>query len=158
MLKVGIGEGVPVGVPLPWPGANPPPGYLVCNGQTFNKTTYPLLASAYPSGRVPDLRGQFIRGWDNGRGVDPGRAIISEQGDAIRRITGSIRAVRQGGTFSGAVTSGVFVEGPRFNVQVRMGDSDNWGSTYNFDSARQVPSANENRPKNTAFNYIVRAA
>ncbi|WP_241016882.1 phage tail protein [Providencia stuartii] len=56
----------PVGSPIPWPQATAPTGFLVCNGQTFNKTTYPLLALAYPSGKLPDLRGEFIRGLDAG--------------------------------------------------------------------------------------------
>ncbi len=51
------------------------------------------LAAVYPSGVLPDLRGEFIRGWDNGRKVDTDRVLLSVQGDAIRNITGSIPAV-----------------------------------------------------------------
>ncbi|WP_407072881.1 tail fiber protein [Photorhabdus viridis] len=69
----------PVGSPIPWPQPNPPSGYLACNGQAFNKSLYPQLAAAYPSGTLPDLRGEFIRGWDDGRGVDSGRGILSWQ-------------------------------------------------------------------------------
>lgn len=46
---------------------------------------------AYPSGILPDLRGEFIRGWDDGLGVDAGREILSIQGDAIRNISGGIQ-------------------------------------------------------------------
>ncbi|WP_407079674.1 phage tail protein [Candidatus Williamhamiltonella defendens] len=45
---------VPVGVPLPWPTDRPPTGWLLCNGDRFDKIRYPLLASAYPSGQLPD--------------------------------------------------------------------------------------------------------
>ncbi|WP_231389512.1 phage tail protein [Dickeya chrysanthemi] len=58
------------GIPLPWPQAAVPTGWLKCNGQAFDKNLYPRLAQVYPSGVLPDLRGEFIRGWDDGRGVD----------------------------------------------------------------------------------------
>ncbi len=72
-------ENIPVGSPIPWPLPNPPSGYFTCNGQAFNKSLYPKLTAAYPSGVLPDLRGEFIRGWDDGRGVDRGRGILSWQ-------------------------------------------------------------------------------
>ncbi|MIH14925.1 hypothetical protein AC425_20485 [Salmonella enterica subsp. diarizonae] len=75
------GTDLPVGSPIPWPSATPPQGWLACNGQAFNKSSYPVLAQAYPSGYLPDLRGVFIRGWDNGRGFDNGRILLSYQGD-----------------------------------------------------------------------------
>lgn len=68
-----------VGIPFPYPLAAVPSGCLAFNGQTFNKTTYPILAQKYPSGVLPDLRGEFIRFWDNGRGVDSGRTLLSWQ-------------------------------------------------------------------------------
>ncbi|WP_240003015.1 tail fiber protein, partial [Photorhabdus sp. S9-53] len=77
---------VPVGVPLPYPHRYTPAGYLTCNGQSFDKSLYPKLAEAYPAGRVPDLRGEFIRGWDDSRGVDPGRVCGTWQGDSTKRI------------------------------------------------------------------------
>lgn len=77
---------IPVGVPLPWPTETPPAGWHICNGETFNKKEYPLLALAYPSGKLPDLRGEFIRGWDAGRDIDKDRTILSSQGDAMQKI------------------------------------------------------------------------
>lgn len=68
-----------VGIPFPYPLAAVPSGCLAFNGQAFNKTTYPILAQKYPSGVLPDLRGEFIRFWDNGRGVDSGRTLLSWQ-------------------------------------------------------------------------------
>ncbi len=80
--NVGLGEGsaLPVGVPVPWPLETPPTGWLKCNGAAFSSEMYPKLAKAYPTNKLPDLRGEFIRGWDDGRGVDAGRVILSIQG------------------------------------------------------------------------------
>ncbi|EPT2203546.1 phage tail protein [Escherichia coli] len=84
-LNVGLGEGsaLPVGVPVPWPSATPPTGWLKCNGAAFSAEEYPELAKAYPTNKLPDLRGEFIRGWDDGRGVDAGRALLSLQDDSF---------------------------------------------------------------------------
>ncbi|KZJ97570.1 phage tail-collar fiber domain-containing protein, partial [Escherichia coli] len=78
-LGLGEGSALPVGVPVPWPTATPPAGWLQCNGATFTKEQYPVLARAYPTLRLPDLRGEFIRGWDDGRKVDTGRKLLSWQ-------------------------------------------------------------------------------
>ncbi|HIH3156610.1 TPA: phage tail protein, partial [Escherichia coli] len=83
--KVGLGEGsaLPVGVPVPWPSATPPTGWLKCNGAPFSAEEYPKLAKAYPKLKLPDLRGEFIRGWDDGRGVDSARLLLSSQAASI---------------------------------------------------------------------------
>ncbi|MBN4944844.1 tail fiber protein [Stenotrophomonas maltophilia] len=71
----------------------PPEGWLRCNGADVSRTTYAALFAAIGTRfgsangstfRLPDLRGEFIRGWDNGRGLDPGRSFGSMQDDAIR--------------------------------------------------------------------------
>ncbi|HGY4564121.1 TPA: phage tail protein, partial [Escherichia coli] len=87
-LGLGEGSALPVGVPVPWPLETPPTGWLKCNGAAFSSEKYPNLAKAYPTNKLPDLRGEFIRGWDDGRGVDAGRQLLSSQGDAIRNIEG----------------------------------------------------------------------
>ncbi|MDI4362785.1 tail fiber protein [Escherichia coli] len=76
---MGEGSALPVGVPVPWPLETPPTGWLKCNGAAFSSEMYPKLAKAYPTNKLPDLRGEFIRGWDDGRGVDAGRALLSIQ-------------------------------------------------------------------------------
>ncbi|AIU90515.1 tail fiber protein [Pectobacterium odoriferum] len=144
----------PVGAPVPYPSATPPAGWIKCNGQSFNKSAYPQLATAYPSGVLPDLRGEFVRGWDDGRGVDTGRGLLSAQSDAIRNITGEFQVVdRQNyvpsGAFSYSNRSGAGISGNFVGV---------YHSDVSFDASRVVPTANENRPRNIAFNYIVRAA
>ncbi|MEN3261328.1 phage tail protein [Sodalis endosymbiont of Spalangia cameroni] len=159
-------QGVPPGIPLPWPQQEAPSGWLKCNGAAFDKTLYPLLAQAYPSGALPDLRGEFIRGWDDGRGVDSGRVLQSEQGDTIRNITGSL--------FYGydadikAPTTNASTGATYYDTSEKLRDTEN-GLTvsvnYNYnawypaklDASRVVPTSNEARPRNVAFNYIVRA-
>ncbi|EPV3176100.1 phage tail protein, partial [Escherichia coli] len=82
-LGLGEGSALPVGVPVPWPLETPPAGWLKCNGAAFSSEMYPKLAKAYPTNKLPDLRGEFIRGWDDGRGLDAGRALLSLQDDSF---------------------------------------------------------------------------
>ncbi|ESM13423.1 phage tail protein [Enterobacter hormaechei] len=130
--NLGLGEGsaLPVGVPIPWPSATPPTGWLKCNGAAFTASQYPKLALAYPALRLPDLRGEFIRGWDDGRGVDSGRTLVSAQGDAIRNISGGTvakLAMRQpfvlfkGLTFQKLCLPGAFRPGDHHNKMLRPG-------------------------------------
>ncbi|EOU4263491.1 phage tail protein [Escherichia coli] len=153
--NLGLGEGsaLPVGVPVPWPSATPPTGWLKCNGAPFSAEEYPELAKVYPTNELPDLRGEFIRGWDDGRGVDTGRRILSAQGDAIRNITGWF------GAHATVVAKPPFVKfsAPEIAENVGIGG----GSTRDavkLDLSLSVPTASENRPRSIAFNYIVRAA
>ncbi|MEQ9945509.1 phage tail protein [Pectobacterium aroidearum] len=156
-----------VGIPMPWPQVTAPSGWLKCNGQAFDKNVYPLLAQAYPSGRLPDLRGEFIRGWDDGRGVDTGRGLFSEQSDAIRNITGSLLYGHDADVT--APTKNSSSGAMYYDLNEKLYDRDNYLTLTNntatnswypakLDASRVVPTANENRPRNIAFNYIVRAA
>ncbi|HDV1754519.1 TPA: phage tail protein [Escherichia coli] len=173
LAYLGLGEGsaLPVGVPVPWPSATPPTGWLKCNGAAFSAEEYPELAKAYPTNKLPDLRGEFIRGWDDGRGMDTGRAILSAQGDAIRNIYGEFKTVNTEnysiwesvGSFKGAVvplnpsTNNSYFSLTRSMVTERA-DGAVYPKVIGLDASRIVPTANENRPCNIAFNYIVRAA
>ncbi|WP_338134030.1 phage tail protein [Yersinia kristensenii] len=150
-----------IGTPMPWPLTTAPAGYLKCNGASFNKTQYPKLALAYPSGVLPDLRGDVIRGWDDGRGIDPGRGILTEQGDAIRNITGafSLYGAKELSTEYPSWATGAFsVVGVVGKNNVAAGAGGVTIPQVNFSAASAgVPTANENRMRNVAFNYIVRA-
>ncbi|GMB64040.1 hypothetical protein PPNK14_19300 [Pectobacterium parmentieri] len=146
----------PAGAPIPYPLSTPPTGWLKCNGQAFDKSRYPILASRYPSGFLPDLRGEFVRGWDDGRGADAGRGLMSVQGDAIRNMTGSI-AVSTENTGSSTAIGTFSVTGIGGTVAT-SGFGNRGIPRFDFDASRVVPTANENRPRNIAFNYIVRAA
>ena len=73
------GTGVPVGVPLPWPTDTAPDGYVIMAGQEFDTTAYPKLAAAYPSGVLPDMRGQTIKGKPAS-----GRNVLSTEADGVK--------------------------------------------------------------------------
>lgn len=79
-----------IGVPIPYPLSAVPTGCLAMNGQRFDTSRYPKLAQKYPSGQLPNMRGEFIRGWDNGRGVDGDRALLSGQKPTIVPIDNNI--------------------------------------------------------------------
>ncbi|WP_447518588.1 phage tail-collar fiber domain-containing protein [Escherichia coli] len=161
-LGLGAGSALPVGVPVPWPLATAPVGWLKCNGAIFTAAQYPKLAQAYPGLKLPDLRGEFIRGWDDGRGVDDSRTLLSAQGDAIRNITGEMDYTLSSlATSNGALynknTGQRYVE--RATVSSNHTVEDKWKDRIiAIDASRIVPTASENRPRNVAFNYIVRAA
>lgn len=72
-------EFYPVGAPIPWPSDTVPSGYALMQGQTFDKSAYPKLATAYPSGVIPDLRGWTIKGKPAS-----GRAVLSQEQDGIK--------------------------------------------------------------------------
>ncbi|HDN6564936.1 TPA: tail fiber protein [Salmonella enterica subsp. enterica serovar Aberdeen] len=77
----------PPGVPLPWPSDTIPAGYALMQGQTFDKNVYPLLAIAYPSGVIPDMRGWTIKGKPAS-----GRAVLSQEMDGNKSHSHSARA------------------------------------------------------------------
>ncbi|WP_061093235.1 phage tail protein, partial [Escherichia coli] len=149
LTNLGLGEGsaLPVGVSVPWPSATPPTGWLKCNGAPFSAEEYPELAKVYPTNELPDLRGEFIRGWDDGRGIDARREILSAQGDAIRNIVGHISCVRRGPEGSDRA-DGAFRYDSNWSTKIRSTDlADDWGSVVSFDASRVVPTAPENRPR-----------
>ncbi|MFW5384255.1 phage tail protein [Escherichia sp. UTM R2] len=151
--NLGLGEGsaLPVGVPVPWPSATPPTGWLKCNGAAFSAEEYPELAKAYPTNKLPDLRGEFIRGWDDGRGIDTGRALLSIQSDEVRKL-----ALKYWGPASNSSPSKTFALSDSAGGGLYTdGISQASGGIIN---AFQLPGGNETRPRNVAFNYIVRAA
>ncbi|ENC1010636.1 tail fiber protein [Escherichia coli] len=80
-------ESYPVGAPIPWPSDTVPSGYALMQGQTFDKSAYPKLAAAYPSGVIPDMRGWTIKGKPGS-----GRAVLSQEQDGIKSHTHSASA------------------------------------------------------------------
>lgn len=80
-------EFYPVGAPIPWPSDVVPTGYAIMQGQTFDKSAYPKLAVAYPSGVIPDMRGWTIKGKPAS-----GRAVLSQEQDGIKSHTHSASA------------------------------------------------------------------
>ncbi|MCV3283465.1 hypothetical protein LZT24_05110 [Aeromonas veronii] len=72
-----------VGIPLPWPMSSPPSWGMAYQGQAFSSVENPILAQRYPSLVLPDLRAEFLRGLDAGRGKDAGRTILSVQAASL---------------------------------------------------------------------------
>ncbi|EPB0007244.1 phage tail protein [Escherichia coli] len=156
LAYLGLGEGsaLPVGVPVPWPSATPPTGWLKCNGAAFSAEEYPELAKAYPTNKLPDLRGEFIRGWDDGRSVDTGRSVMSAQRARVGYIKFDMGIYGiPAGTGSLILSNDILITGH---------DSNGSGLLLNNSNERAigemyvVPA--DTRPQNIAFNYIVRAA
>ena len=144
-LGLGDGSALPVGVPVPWPSATPPTGWLKCNGAPFSAEEYPELAKAYPTNKLPDLRGEFIRGWDDGRGVDNGRGLLSTQNDEFKSHSHNFDR-----------TWGLSAFDPTGGYDLVSADAS--GKVVNFDTRPTVEvGGSETRPRNIAFNYIVRA-
>ena len=160
-LGLGEGSALPVGVPVPWPSATPPTGWLKCNGAAFSSEKYPNLAKVYPTLKLPDLRGEFIRGWDDGRGVDAGRALLSIQTGMLEKHRHIVvandgydtkdewelatifkKTYTQGRGLDASNTGGNLIPSPTLHSRGSIGNT----------------GGSETRPRNIAFNYIVRAA
>ncbi|EFC3920978.1 MULTISPECIES: phage tail protein [Enterobacteriaceae] len=162
LLESDIDKYIPVGFPLPWPQATPPEGWLKCNGATFDKAKYPKLATAYTSGTLPDLRGEFLRGWDDGRGVDSGRALMAWQKGTL--VGG--RDDNDTGLDISYMSNGTTVDYGGDKILSASYQSDylwymDLGTVTNAQRRTAVLKDgffNVTRPRNIAFNYIVRAA
>jgi hypothetical protein len=133
-----------------------PAGWLKANGAAVSRTVYAKLFAAigtrygagdgYSTFNLPDLRGEFARFWDDGRGVDAGRALGSFQGDAIRNITGFVSMA--GGFFDDAI--GAFALNGN-TASSSPTQNNGHADDFSFDASRVVPTANENRPRNIAL-------
>lgn len=143
-----------------WGATTAPNSYLDLNSQAFDKVSNPILTSLYPSGKLPDFRGQFVRAWDHGAGVDSesNRAMLSSQSDAIRNITGSLFFGLDGNISQSRLPSNLQSGATYYDTSVVNRDfGNNLTLTNNmeanrwilqkFDASRQVPTASENRPK-----------
>lgn len=146
--------------------STPPSGWLKANGAAVSRTTYAALFDAigttfgdgdgHTTFNLPDLRGEFLRGLDDGRNVDGGRRLGTTQGDAIRNITGKLWSEFSGYKYVITTNSeGVFAltdnDGRRDTFK---GDVANYGQLnkkVEFNASRVVPTANENRPRNVAL-------
>ncbi|ENC0947299.1 tail fiber protein [Escherichia coli] len=167
---MGEGSALPVGAPVPWPSETPPTGWLKCNGAAFSAEEYPELAKAYPTNKLPDLRGEFIRGWDDSRGIDTGRSLLS--GQAATFIRTALQDyygydlntnVKVGIAF--ATADSVITVGNPANPKAGNNSDYAPASADNSITGTQR-TAEDNftgawismRPRNLSFNYIVRAA
>ena len=188
-LSFQIVAGVPTGSVFCMAVATVPSGYLECNGQTLSRTTYAalfnIIGTQYgaPSGstfKVPDLRGEFIRGFDNGRNVDPSRSIGTLQGDDNKlhnhgidfntqnhTLTGTVANISESYEVSGTA-SGVFSKGAGSAARTPITSDVSGAASFSFNGthAHHVIGSTQNsggdgitgesRPRNIAMMYIIK--
>lgn len=148
-----------IGIPIPYPLSTVPTGCLAMNGQRFDKSRYPKLALKYPSGTLPDMRGEFIRGWDNGRNVDVGRALLSSQEDAMQAIKGAVGNLQfidsalygSSGALATAQSTRAVNLTQFYSVSQNAGEGT---GRIELDSSKVSRTAKETRPRNIAYHYI----
>ncbi|MCQ6942692.1 phage tail protein [Escherichia coli] len=176
---LGLGEGAPaIGVPFFWPSAAMPDTvidswsgmvFLKFNGAKFSATDYPVLAKVFPALALPDARGDFIRIWDDGRGIDVGRTLLSGQSHTIMDHAHNMELWTGDGLAAGSAREGV-----NPGILATYGDG---GIVKTDEPGLRVPSSlralssrsvkrygeisghvgTETRPRNIAFNFLVRA-
>ncbi|EFH5641293.1 phage tail protein [Escherichia coli] len=176
---LGLGEGAPaIGVPFFWPSAAMPDTvidswsgmvFLKFNGAKFSATDYPVLAKVFPALALPDARGDFIRIWDDGRGIDVGRTLLSGQSHTIMDHAHNMELWTGDGLAAGSAREGV-----NPGILATYGDG---GIVKTDEPGLKVPSSlralssrsvkrygeisghvgTETRPRNIAFNFLVRA-
>ena len=140
-----ISADTPVGTVMYFAASSAPIGWFECDGRNLDTQSFPDLFAAirYTYGgsgvnfRLPDLRGEFLRGWDNGRGIDSGRAFGALQADIIKNHTHPIPVdlpLAYGGTFMGTCQRGATAPGPGVNATLA-----------------QTGSGTETRPRNVAL-------
>ena len=180
--------GVPTGCVFCIAVATVPSGYLECNGTAVNRSTYAalfaIIGTQYGAGNgsttfnLPDLRGEFVRGFDNGRGVDSGRSIATSQSDqneahthsagslstANHNMTGTITKISETFASGGGSASGVFSKQTGFNAGNTPGSpdfNDAGQVTLNSNHTHTVSGSTgsdggESRPRNIAMMYIIK--
>lgn len=151
-LDAGLSASAPPGAVMAFAQNVAPTGWLKANGQTVSRTTYAALFAAigttYGAGNgsttfaLPDLRGEFVRGWDDGRGVDASRAIGSAQAGQMPSHTHTQRI--DNGISGGALNFA------RFNA------TGNISSSVNTDAQGGTENGSENRPRNIALLYCIK--
>lgn len=135
---------MPVGTIMWYPRSTPPEGWLVCNGQST--ADYPELA-AIVGPIVPDLRGEFIRGWDAGKGIDPGRVFGSWQDDRFKDHTHTVTLRSRTGKDSSWDPTPYWSSGDYGYV----------GPAGAISSGASLGSGAETRPRNIALLPCIRA-
>lgn len=153
-----------IGIPIPYPLSTVPTGCLTMNGQRFDTRRYPKLAQKYPSGQLPDLRGEFIRGWDNGRGVDAGRGLLSAQlGSPIVQESHSVNnVVCMSGNNLKQIGFDESKLGETPNITVKMTTAEPANRANNWHAAPgtysnlgvNIQYIGRTRPRNIAYHYI----
>jgi microcystin-dependent protein len=144
------GGTVPTGTVVAFANTTAPTGFLKCNGATISRTTYADLFAAigtvFGAGNgsttftIPDLRGEFVRGWDDARAVDTGRAIGSYQGGNVGSHTHNVTMYRYS-----------------INYQAHYSPNNNAHGEYTFTATTDAGTqTGETRPRNVALLYCIK--
>ena len=173
-LSFQIVAGVPSGAVFCIAVASVPSGYLECNGQSVSRTTFAALfavigtqygSSSGSTFKVPDLRGEFIRGFDNGRGVDSGRSVASSQSDQNKQhnhsASSSSSVTDPGHTHTANYGQGNLVSsggafGLRDSGTANRINSNNTGISVSTSTSIGNDGGNETRPRNIAMMYVIK--
>lgn len=169
-----IALGVQAGFVQAFAGQTVPSGWLECNGEEKSRTTYATLFAAIGTSfgagdgsttfKLPDLRGEFVRGWDHGRAVDNGRALGSSQGYATAPpVSTSQQLLRGDGTKDSNLHVGSsnpsysgFARSSKSGENVTATASDSNGSGLDVDIFSVMAGDSETRPRNVALMYIIK--
>ncbi|EPL10751.1 putative tail fiber protein [Pseudomonas sp. CF161] len=164
---------LPVGAMVPFPKGSVPPGFLEVDGSVQSIAALPDLAAylgtTFNTGgegagnfRLPESRGEFLRGWDHGRGVDAGRGIGTYQADALQNIVAGLDANPNNSyqfLGEGLSTSGAFKLTTRNSNGVAdvglVGDIQ--AASLTFDASRVARTATETRSRNLAVMWCIKA-
>ncbi|AIU74082.1 phage tail protein [Hafnia alvei FB1] len=175
-LRLGAGA-PPIGIPFFWPSVAMPNTvmdewsdmvFLKWNGATFSASTYPKLALVIPSLKLTEARGEFIRIWDDGRGIDSGRTLLSAQTDTVQKFTGKFYGRASLALVGGSISDSNFGATGVFSSSRESSAATNALSAPNdyavtqqqgvtLDSSLQIRTSTETRARNIAFNFLVRA-
>lgn len=146
--KATLGLAAPTGMVMYYTARNAPAGWLACNGQAVSRTTYSelfaVIGTTFGVGdktatfNLPDLRGEFIRGWDNSRGVDPSRGFGSYQTDDFKSHT---HLVKEGSVNPSWPT----------NQTESIVSGDDFTRLVSYQSTTTATGGSETRPRNIAF-------
>ena len=176
----GLASGIPTGTILTFGASTPPSGFLECNGSAISRSTYAslfsILSTTHGAGdgsstfNIPDLRGQFVRGWDNSAGVDASRAFGSSQTDQNKNhthttdsqsLTGSVSHLSGSLANNPGSASGIITKlSPASAIGARSSGSANAsGISIDATHSHTISSSGggtEARPKNIALMYIIK--
>lgn len=160
---------IAAGLMLPSASSTVPSGWLECNGSAISRTTYAALFAAIGTSwgagdgsttfNIPDTRGEFVRGWDHGKGTDTGRSFASSQLDAIQNITGGFSSRRTTAVAPEDLAdwSGAFYDNGLGGSDLGL---DVGGAILRrltgFDASRVVRTATETRARNIAAMYVIK--
>lgn len=177
-LPIPADTGVPIGGVVMWTAATAPTGYKLCDGSAISRTTYAdlfaVIDETYGIGdgsttfNLPDFRGYFPRGNDNGRGVDIGRVLGTEQADTVVGHTHAAGTLATASSGSHSHTIGYITDtgsgGIRnLNTEVKTSTANvttnsSGAHTHTISGSTASTGDSETRPKNLSINFIIRYA